>query len=114
MRTVLTVISALFLIGCVATSENTDDAALIKVGMTNKEVKSILGPPGNYQSKNEQSAWQYCQTNRFSPVNDLILIYFYNRKVTAVQTYYNAGFGACSALFKSIDWNDAPKSPNKQ
>lgn len=114
MRAAVTLISVFFLISCVATSENTDEAALIKVGMSNTEVKRIMGPPGNYQSNKEQSAWQYCQTNRFSPVNDLILIYFYNRKVTEVKTYYNVGFGACAALFKTIDWDEAPKSPVKQ
>ena len=114
MRTVLFIICAFFLISCVATSKNTEETELIKVGMTNTEVKKILGPPGDYQSMDEQEAWQYCQTNRFSPVNDLILIYFYKRKVTGIKTYYNVGFGACRALFKRIDWDKAPGSPLKQ
>ena len=114
MRTVLFIMFVFFLLSCAATSENTEETDLIKVGMTNAEVKRIMGPPGNYQSMDEQEAWQYCQTNRFSPVNDLILIYFYKRKVTGVKTYYNVGFGACAAFFKSIDWEDAPVSPVKQ
>jgi hypothetical protein len=76
--------------------------------MTRLEIRKIMGPPENWQSKEKQEAWQYCQTNRFSPVNDVILIWFYDGKVTGMNTYQHVGLGACESFLRSVDWENAP------
>ncbi|MBW1699882.1 MAG: hypothetical protein JRH18_19105 [Deltaproteobacteria bacterium] len=98
-----------FVLGCAGIEEKMPEPGLIKMGMTRMEVRKIMGPPENWQSRGKDEAWQYCKTNRFSPLNDLILIWFHDRRVTGVNTYRNVGFGACDLFFKTIDWEDAPR-----
>ncbi len=117
MRIIMLISAVLFIFSCSTstTSKTMPNPDAIMVGMTVLEVRKIMGPPENWQSKDNEEAWQYCKANRFRPMNDVILIWFYSGKVTGVNIYRSVGLGACDVFFRTIDWENAPsRVPNKK
>ena len=82
----------------------------IKVGMEEDDVRKIMDLPDFWQSSKDENEeiWQYCRIERFKPVNDVIVVWFLERKVTGVEIYHNVGFGGCAMFFRKLKWEDAP------
>lgn len=100
----------LLLVGCLASCANqaVKNVTAIDLGASKDDVYRLLGQPQNRQFKDKYEAWQYCQTEF---VNDsFILLWFYDNKVTGVNTYRDSvnDIGLCSSHFKTINWQDAP------
>ena len=112
MKAVIAIAIGFFILNCATQSKTEPPESRIKAGMSKSEVVDILGPPENLQYKEAAEAWQYCQVQRFSPVNEVLIVWVYAGRVTEVTTYKNVGLGACGLYYKTIDWNDAPVKPN--
>ena len=100
----------LFVIGCVTQPKPIKLIDKIKIGMEEDDVRKIMDLPDSWQSSKDkrEEVWQYCLTEKFKPVNDVILVWFLERKVTGVETYRNVGFGGCTMFFRNIVWENAP------
>ena len=108
VKALIAIALGFFILRCATHSETVPPTSLIKAGMSKSEVVDILGPPENLQYKENIEAWQYCQVQRFNPVNKVLIVWVYEGRVTGVTTYQNVGLGACGLYYKTIDWNDAP------
>ena len=87
-------------------------AALINRGDTTEQVRTIMGPPGDRQFRGKDEAWQYGQTGAGFGYDDFRLIWFYNGKVTGIESFKNyTPATPASAHFKHIDWSLAPSHP---
>jgi hypothetical protein len=108
---IFTVLSLLIIIfGCTAKPQTIRPIDKIKVGMSVMEVVDLLDIPENMQTSRDEKdeAWQYCLAERFKPVNSVVVIWFYERKVTGIDIYKNPGLGACTIYYRTLDWKDAP------
>ena len=99
------------IIGCAANPKTLRPVDKIKVGMGVMDVVKILDVPERIQTSpdEKEEVWQYCLTERIKPVNSVLAIWFYERKVTGIDIYENPGFGACSIYYRTFDWEDAPQ-----
>jgi hypothetical protein len=80
----------------------------IEPGYSKSEVLAILGSPENRQFRDDDEAWQYCETEAGFGHDDFVLVWFHKGQVTGINTYKNQQFGPCSAFFRTIRWEDAP------
>jgi len=105
---VLSLLIAIF--GCTAKPQTIQTIDKIKVGMGVMDVVDLLDVPEKMQtSRNgKEEVWQYCLTERFKPVNSVVVVWFYERKVTGIEIYKNPGLGACTIYYRTFDWEDAP------
>ena len=96
--------------GCAAKPQTLRPVDKIKVGMGVTEVVDILDVPEKMQTSRDgkEEAWQYCLTERIKPVNSVLVVWFYERKVTGINIYKNPGLGACTIYYRTLDWADAP------
>jgi hypothetical protein len=92
--------------GC-GTSQLMTNSLKIVSGKSKNEVISILGYPGNRHLKENNEAWQYCQT-RILASDDFMVVWFYNGVVTGTTTYKNKFSGNCKDFYWTIHWGDAP------
>ncbi len=99
-----------FIFGCAAKPQTLRPVDRIKVGMGVLDVVDILDVPDLIQTSRDgkEEAWQYCLTERTKPVNSVLVVWFYERKVTGTRIYKNPGFGACRMYYRTLDWEDAP------
>ena len=81
---------------------------LIAPGMSKKEVLGILDAPGNRQFKGKDEAWQYCQTSVWGTTDKYAVVWFFDGKVTGMNTYQQSGIGMCETFFKTVNWENAP------
>lgn len=103
MKILAFLISLVLLVGCAAINERTmQHTALVDPGMSKKEVLDILGPPGNRQFKDKDEAWQYCQTSVWDKGDKFAVIWFYDGKVTGMNTYTQSFAGMCESFFKTV------------
>jgi len=108
---IFTVLSLLIIIfGCTAKPQTIRPIDKITIGMSVVDIVDLLDIPEKMQtSRNgKDEAWQYCLTERFKPVNSVVVVWFYERKVTGIDIYKNPGLGACTIYFRTLDWEDAP------
>ena len=110
LKTLVLLCLGIVIIGCATKQKPIEPMDKIKVGMDESNVRKILGLPELWQSgENEkEEVWQYCLAERFKPVNDVIVVWFLERKVTGVETYMNVGFGGCALFFRKLKWENAP------
>jgi len=96
--------------GCTAKPQTIQPIDKIKVGMSVMDVVDLLDVPEKMQtSRNgKDEVWQYCLTERIKPVNSVVVVWFYERKVTGIDIYKNPGLGACTIYYRTFDWSDAP------
>jgi hypothetical protein len=96
--------------GCAANPKTLRPVDKIKVGMGVMEVVDLLGVPEKIQTSPDEKdeVWQYCLTERIKPINSVLVIWFYERRVTGIDVYKNPGLGACSIYYRTFDWKDAP------
>jgi hypothetical protein len=101
---------SVLIVGCAAKPQTPRPVDEIKVGMGVMEVVDILDVPDKIQTSQDgkDEVWQYCLSERIKPVNNLLVIWFYERIVTGVDIYKNPGLGACSIYYRTFDWKDAP------
>lgn len=84
-------------------------SVLINSGDNKEQVLKIMGPPDDRQFKGNDEAWQYCQTGAGFGYHDYRTIWFYNGKVTGVNSYKSTRPGvSCVTDFKPIKWEEAP------
>ena len=110
VKTLILLCIGIVIIGCSTKPKPIQPKDKIKVGMDESNVSKILGLPELWQSGEDEKeeAWQYCLTERFKPVNDVIVVWFYESHVTGVDTYTNIGFGGCAMFFRTLKWENAP------
>lgn len=96
--------------GCAAKPQTLRPVDKIKVGLSVMEVVDILDVPEKIQTSRDgkEEVWQYCLTERFKPINSVVVVWFYERMVTGIDIYKNPGLGACSIYYRTLDWEDAP------
>jgi hypothetical protein len=81
----------------------------IDPGMTKEQVLKLMGMPGNRQFKEDNEAWQWCQTDYWGTQGDsYIIIWFYKGYVTGMNSYKNLKHGDCTAFFQTLNWEDKP------
>lgn len=106
----------IFVIGCATKPKQSEPMDKIEVGMEEDDVREIMDLPDFWQSSEDEKEeiWQYCRTQRFKPVNDVIVVWFLERKVTGVETYASVGFGGCEMFFRNLKWENAPHRKKTQ
>ena len=110
LKTLVLLFLGIFIIGCATKPKLIEPMDKIKVGMEEDDVRKIMDLPDFWLSSEDgkEEVWQYCLTERFKPVNDVVVVWFLERKVTGVETYKNVGFGGCAMFFRNIIWENAP------
>ena len=84
-------------------------SVLINAGDSKEQVLKIMGPPDDRQFKGKDEAWQYCQTGAGFGYHDYRIIWFYNEKVTGINSYKSTRPGvSCVTDIKAVRWEDAP------
>ncbi len=106
LEVVLFLITWIFYISCGTTQGLSRKQNLLSPGQTREEVTKILGVPGNKQFEGKNEAWQYCQTGFSS--DSFVIVWFFDGKVTGMNTYNNSGTGSCTKFFRTINWQNAP------
>ena len=109
-KTLVLICLGIIIIACATKPKPIEPMDKIKVGMEEDDVRDIMDLPDFWQSSEDEKeeVWQYCRTERFKPVNDVIVVWFLERKVTGVETYKNVGFGGCATFFRKLKWENAP------
>ena len=106
IKLVLFILWALFLSSCGSLDKK---SALINPGDNKEQVLKIMGPPDDRQFKGRDEAWQYCQTGAGFGYHDYRTIWFYNGKVTGINSYKSTRAGtSCVTDIKAVRWEDAP------
>ena len=110
VKTLILLCLGTVIIACATQQKPARPMDKIKEGMDEGDVRDILGPPELWLShENEkEEIWQYCLTERFQPVNDVVVVWFLERIVTGVDTYRNVGFGGCAMFFRKLKWELEP------
>ena len=110
MRIIILFCVIFLMLGCASGPKPVQPTDKIKVGMDESDVRDILGLPEYWQSSEDEKeeVWQFCLTERFNPVNEVVVVWFLERHVTGVDAYTNVGFGGCKMFFRTLKWKDAP------
>jgi len=105
-RTMIITTLLLFLTACGTLQKK---AVLINLGDTNDQVLKIMGPPDDRQFNGKNEAWQYCQTGAGFGYHDYRVFWFYDGKVTGVNSYKSSRpASSCVTDIKPINWDEAP------
>jgi hypothetical protein len=106
--TVFMLLIAVF--SCTAKPQTLRPIEKVKVGMSVMDVVELLDVPEKIQTSfdEKEEVWQYCLAERLKPINSVVAVWFYERKVTGIEIYKNPGLGACSIYYRTFDWEDAP------
>ena len=84
-------------------------SVLINIGDNKEQVLNIMGPPDDRQLSGKNEAWQFCQTGAGFGYHDYRTIWFYDGKVTGINSYKSSRPGAsCVTDIKPIKWENAP------
>ena len=83
MKNLMIVLMMLFLVACASQSAIVKSSAHIKPGMSDTELRQVMGEPQNRQFKGKSEAWQYCST-AFSGFEDdhFVLVWIFDGLVT--------------------------------
>ena len=110
MRIFIVLSLLITIFGCSAKPQTIQPIDKIKVGMSVMDVVDLLDVPEKMQTSRsgKDEVWQYCLTERIKPVNSVVVVWFYERKVTGIDIYKNPGLGACTIYYRTFDWEDAP------
>ena len=85
------------------------DSLLVNNGDTKEKVLKIMGPPDDRQLKGKNEAWQYCQTGAGFGYHDYRLFWFYDGKITGVNSYKSSRpASSCVTDIRQVNWEDAP------
>jgi hypothetical protein len=106
-RTVLIIVCIVGLFSC-GTSRLERAALYIEPGMTQNQVLSVMGTPGNRQFEGSNEAWQWCRTGWEMTGDSYIVVWFYRGYVTGMNSYKNFQYGSCSAFYRTINWEERP------
>jgi hypothetical protein len=99
----------LLLQACASQSPIVKKSASIRLGMSNTELKQLMGEPQNRQFKGKNEAWQYCSTDYSGfEADHYILVWLFDGVVTEMQTYRNTQYGTCESFFRTVNWEEAP------
>ena len=86
-------------------------SVLLNLGDSKEQVISVMGPPDDRQLKGVNEAWQYCQTGAGFGYHDYRMIWFYQGKVTGINSYKSSRpASSCVTDIKAIRWEDAPNT----
>ena len=80
----------------------------INAGDSKSDVVVKVGAPENRQFSGKNEAFQYCTTGTSLGVSTYNIIWFFDGKVTGVNSYSLERPGLCSGHFKTLNWEDAP------
>ncbi len=110
-------ITALLTIFLLAAACGTLDkkALLINHGESKEQVLKIMGPPDDRQFKEKNEAWQYCVTGAGFGYHDYRIFWFYDGKVTGVNSYKSSRpASSCVTDIKPVNWEEAPDVTKKK
>ena len=84
-------------------------SSLINVGDDKTKVMSVMGTADDRQVKGKNEAWQYCQTGAGFGYHDYRVIWFYDGRVTGVNSYKSSVPGtSCMTAMREVRWEEAP------
>ncbi len=84
-------------------------AMLLNVGDSKERVIEVMGTPDDRQLRDDNEAWQYCQTGAGFGYHDYRIIWFKQGKVSGINSYKSSRpASSCATDLKPIKWEDAP------
>ena len=111
-------IFSMLLIGCAPThippaytKQNLEKASNINQGMSQQDVKGIMGDPIKVEFSDNKIAWHYCRTGSSS--DEFYTIVFTDGKVTKMKSYgvtsrdVGGASGDCSKFVRPYDFDKA-------
>jgi hypothetical protein len=106
IRTTLLVAILLLVAACGTLDKK---ALLINYGDSKEQVLNVMGPPDDRQFKGKNEAWQYCQTGAGFGYHDYRIVWFYDGKLTGVNSYKSSRpASSCVTDIKPVNWDEAP------
>jgi len=106
MNKTIVIIAVLLLSACGSLEKK---SILVSNGDTKADVIKVMGTPDDRQLKASNEAWQYCQTGAGFGYHDYRVFWFYNGKVTGINSYKSSRpASSCMTDIKRINWEDAP------
>ena len=109
MKNFITVLLTLFLFACASQSSIIKNSANIKPGMSDAELRQVMGDPQNRQFKGKNEAWQYCSTAYSGfEADHFVLVWIFDGVVTGMENYRDTQFGTCERFFRTVKWEEAP------
>lgn len=84
-------------------------SAMINVGDDKAKTMAAMGAPDDRQVKGKHEAWQYCQTGAGFGYHDYRVVWFYDGRVTGINSYKSTQPGtSCMHAMREVRWEDAP------
>jgi hypothetical protein len=109
MRTIRTTVLFTIFLLIAACGTLDKKAVLIDLGNSKEQVLKIMGPPDDRQFQGKYEAWQYCQTGAGFGYHDYRIFWFYDGKITGVNSYKSSRpASSCVTDIKPINWDEAP------
>ena len=106
MKKAIITIAILILTGCGSLEKK---SILVSNGDSKADVVKIMGAPDDRQLKGINEAWQYCQTGAGFGYHDYRIFWFYNSKVTGINSYKSSRAGtSCMTSIREVNWEEAP------
>ena len=106
MKKIIYVLAMITLVGCGSLGKK---SIMINNGDTKAAVIKIMGTPDDRQLKGRNEAWQYCQTGAGFGYHDYRIFWFYNGKVTGVNSYKSSRpASSCMTDIRQVNWENAP------
>jgi len=113
MRYMVIVALMLILQACASQSAVVRKSATVRLGMSEAELRQVMGEPQNRQFKGKNEAWQYCSTDYSGFEDDhYVRVWLFDGVVSGMQTYRNTKFGNCENFFQTVNWQEAPDISN--
>ena len=104
-RAIITIV-ILLLTGCGSLEKK---SILVSNGDSKADVEKEMGTPDDRQLKGSNEAWQYCQTGAGFGYHDYRIFWFYNGKVTGINSYKSSRAGSsCMTDIRQVNWEEAP------
>jgi len=113
MRYMVIVALMLILQACASQSAVVRKSATVRLGMSEAELRQVMGEPQNRQFKGKNEAWQYCSTTTpglrttIMSVFGFLMVLFPECKPIEITK-----FGNCENFFQTVNWQEAPDISN--
>lgn len=113
--------TALVLAGCAARNYY-EHLYAVSRGMTKTEVQAALGPSNTVRTKDQLSAWQYCDETldmrlreigvslREDRSNPALTLWFDQERLVDISIYHNQPAVSCADFLQTFKWSDFPLS----
>jgi len=109
MKNLAIMLLTLLIVACASQSQIKRNSVHIKPGMSDAELRQVMGEPQNRQFKGKSEAWQYCSTAYSGfEADQFVFVWIFDGVVTGMHTYSDTQFGSCERFFRTVKWEEAP------